>query len=202
MAGELLIQVIDIARFRAIRPALDELEAARALGLVSRAVLHEAAVSPFARSDRRPHFAGLLGRILRHPELELRVFLAPRELDEVIEGVVHVLCFENGAGYSLTTPVGPSWVVLDGAFAAFMDLDWFRAIFLDADPEAGRLAYPRRSPRYWVLSREEVARAATGLRALFDDPAAAVQEAAEGIARLAAVALSREELTLAHTSLL
>ena len=29
MAGELLIQVIDIARFRAIRPALDELDAGR-----------------------------------------------------------------------------------------------------------------------------------------------------------------------------
>src|SRR5262249_55906888 len=83
LGGALLIQVSDIARFRAVRPALDELEAARALGLGSRAVLHEAAASPFARSDRRPHFAGLLGRILRHPELELRVFLAPRELDEV-----------------------------------------------------------------------------------------------------------------------
>jgi len=32
MAGELLIQVIDIGRFRAIRPALDELDVARALG--------------------------------------------------------------------------------------------------------------------------------------------------------------------------
>ena len=92
MAGELLIQVIDIGRFRAIRPALDELDAARALGSESRAVLGETAVSPFAH--RR--WAELLRRILNHPELELRVFLAPRELDEVIEGVVRVLCFELG----------------------------------------------------------------------------------------------------------
>jgi len=66
MAGELL----DIAQFRAIRPALDELDAGRALGLESRAVLGEAAASRFAH--RR--FAGLLGRILRHPDLEVLCF--------------------------------------------------------------------------------------------------------------------------------
>src|SRR5262245_58158536 len=109
MAGELLIQVIDIARFRAIRPALDELDAGRTLGPESRAVLQEAAASPFAHSRDRLGFATLLGRILRHPELELRVFLAPRELERVIEEVMHVLCFENGADFSLVTPVGPSW---------------------------------------------------------------------------------------------
>jgi len=183
MAGELLIQVIDIARFRAIRPALDELKAARALGLESRAVLREAAASPFSRGDLNRRFAGLLARILRHPELELRVFLAPRELDAVIEGVVHVLCFENGAEFSLISLVGPSWVVLDSAFAAFMDLDWFRAIFLDAAPEASRLAYPRSFDLgYCVLRREDVARVAAGLRPLLDGPAVAlhVREAAEG----------------------
>lgn len=120
MAGELLIQVIDIGRFRAIRPVLDELNAARTLGLESRAVLREAAASPFARRDRHRRFTGLLGRVLRHPELELCVFLAPRELDEVIEGVVHVLCFENGAERSLISLVGPNWVVLDSAYAAFI----------------------------------------------------------------------------------
>jgi len=39
MAGEFLIQVFDIARFRSIRPVLDELDAGRALGLESRAIL-------------------------------------------------------------------------------------------------------------------------------------------------------------------
>src|SRR5215470_13768672 len=100
MAGELLVQVIDIARFRAIRPVLDELDAGRALGPESRAVIKEAATSPFAYSERGPGFAERLGRILRHPELELRVFLEPCELDGVIEGVMQVLCFENGAEYS------------------------------------------------------------------------------------------------------
>jgi len=107
MAGELLIQVIDIARFRAIRPALDELDAGRTLGPASRAILNEAAASPFARSERRSGFAALLDRILRHPELELRVFLTPGELDGVIESIVHVLCFEGGAESSLVTPIGP-----------------------------------------------------------------------------------------------
>ena len=156
MAGELLIQVMDIARFRAIRPALDELEAARTLGLQSRVVLREAAASPFARRDRHRRFAGLLGRILRHPELELRVLLAPSDLDEVIQGVVHVLCFENGAKYSLTSLVGPNWVVLDSAFSGFINLNWFRAVFLNVAPEADRLAYPRHAQGcYWLLSLEE-----------------------------------------------
>jgi len=45
MAGELVIQVIDIGRFRAIRPALDELDAACALGLETLTVLREVATS-------------------------------------------------------------------------------------------------------------------------------------------------------------
>ena len=288
MAGELLIQVLDIGRFRAIRPALDELTAARTLGLESQAVLREAAASPFARRDLG-RFAGLLARILRHPELELRVFLAPGEVDLVIEGVVHVLCFENGAEFSLVTPIGPSWVVFDAALAVFGDLDWFRAIFfrafVDSDAEDHLLAYPRAGleGRYYLLSREDVVRVAAELRPLLNDPipteiaallatrveqlharhaeeisaakeamtallrqrpdslkpdayndlivayrngspvrvrdigqafeapendllatalSQEVQSAADGLARLAAKALSREELTLVHTSLL
>jgi len=288
MAGELLIQVLDVGRLRAIRPALDELNAVRTLGLESQAVLREAAASPFARRDLG-RFAGLLTRILRHPELELRVFLAPGEVDVVIEGVMHVLCFENGADFSLVTPVGPSWVVLDRALAVFMDLDWFRATLFrptfDPNAEANLLAYPRAGfeGRYYALSREDVARVAAGTQPLLDDPIpteiatklatrveqsharhveeiSAAKEAmtallrqrpdllkpdvyndlivawrngspvrirdigraieapendllattlfqevragAEGLARLAAKALSREELTLAHTSLL
>src|SRR5499426_2919533 len=171
MAGERLIQVIDIARFRAIRPALDEVDAARALSLESHAVLQEAAASPFAHSKSRLGFAALLGRILRHPELELRVFLEPRELDGVIEGIMHVLCFENGAESSLVTPVGPSWVVLDLALAVFGDLDWFRTIF-DPNPEERQLPYPRAGfeGRYSVLSREDLARVAAALQPLLDDP--------------------------------
>jgi hypothetical protein len=77
MAGELLIQVMDVGRFRAIRPALDALEAARTLGLKGQAVLSEAAVSVLPARDRHRRLSALLGRILRHPELQLRVFLAP-----------------------------------------------------------------------------------------------------------------------------
>jgi hypothetical protein len=104
MAGELLIQVLDIGRFRSNSPALDELDAARTLSLKSQAVLSEAASSPFVRARDLGRFAGLLARILRHPELELRVFLAPSEVDAVIEGVVHVLCFENGRSSAWSHP--------------------------------------------------------------------------------------------------
>src|SRR5262245_28592059 len=224
MAGELLIQVIDIGRFRAIRPALDELDAARALGLETLAVLREAATSPLVRGDRHRGLAALLRRILNHPELELRVFLEPAAVDGVIEGLVHALCFEIWAEHSLTSPVGPSWVVLDIELAVFGPLDWFRAIFLDPNSEACRLAYPRKGLEgcYGVLSREDVARVAASLQPLLDDPiptkitallktlaehshlpvltlSQAVRDAAEGLARLAVKALSREELTLSHT---
>ena len=67
MSGELVIQVIDIGRFRAIRPALDELDAARALGLETLAVLREAATSPIVRGDRHRGLPALLCRILNHP---------------------------------------------------------------------------------------------------------------------------------------
>jgi hypothetical protein len=89
---------------------------------------------------------------------------------------VHVLCFENGAEFSLVTPVGPSWVVFDTALAVFGDLDWFRAIFfrafVDSDAEDRLLAYPRAGlgGRYYVLSREDVVRVAAELRPLLDDP--------------------------------
>jgi hypothetical protein len=205
LAGELLIQVIDIARFQTIRLALDELELARMLGSEARAVLREAAASPFmGRNDYR-YLAGLLSRILRHPELELRVFLAPYEVDEVIEGVVRILCFENGAEFSLTDLVGTNWVVLDSARAKFNELNWFREIFLNVDPESGRLAYPRRAAlRYSILDREDVARLAAGLLPLLEgwDAASEERSAAEGLAHLAAHALSTENRTLAHIFLL
>ena len=204
MAGELLIQLIDIGRFRAICPALEELEAARALGPDFRAVLREATSSPFlARVDPCGDFVELLDRILRHPEMELRVFLSPRELGRVTSGLVKI-CFENGGEFSLVSLVGANWVVLDSAFAAFMDLDWFKAIFL-AYPEAGRLAYPRSGEDcYWVLSREDLPRLAAGVKLLLDKPIGsdAVLSAAKGLARLTTEAQSREALTLAYTSLL
>jgi hypothetical protein len=139
------------------------------------------------------------GRILGHPELQLRVFLAPAELEEVIEGLVHARCFANGAEFSPTSLVEPNWIVFNGAFAAFAELGWFRAIFLDRDHEPGWLAYPRRGERrYRVLSRPDVARLAAELPTLIDDRAVApeARAAAEGLAHLA-----REVLSLVHTSL-
>ena len=208
MSGEILIQVIDIARFQTVRPALSELEAVRTLGSETRAVLLAAAASPFALGIRYGHFAGLLSRILRHPELELRVFLTLRDVDEVIHGLVRVLCFENGAKYSLVEPVGSNWVVLESSLLTFIPLNWFREIFLKAGSESA-LAYPRRGEvRYYVLRREDVARLAAGLRPLLEEPALAPEAEglarleAEGLARLAARALSAENLTLAHTCLL
>jgi hypothetical protein len=203
MAGELLIQVIDLARFQAIRPALDELDATRKLSPESHAILREAATSPFVRRCG-DQLAGLLDRILRHPELELRVFVSPRELDDVIDGVVHLLCFENGGDFSLMSEVGPNWVVVDSAFAGFIDRDWFRAIFLKAAPKSSQLAHPRHGEIcYWILSRDDIAHIAIALQPLLHDPAEApeVRCTAQGLACLAAKVLSHENLSLTHASL-
>jgi hypothetical protein len=213
LSGEILIRVIDIVRLKAVRPALSELEAVRMLGSETRAVLLEAAASPVTRGIGYGHFAGLLTRILRYPELELRVFLALRDVDKVINFLVQVLCFENGAKFSLVEPVGPNWVVLESSLSTFVDLNWFREIFLEG---GSALAYPRHGEeRNFILRREDVARLAAGLRLLPEEPTLAPEAEglarlhaevarleAEGLARLAAQALSAENLTLAYTCLL
>jgi len=209
LSGEILIQVVDIARFQAVRPALSELEAVRTLGSETRAVLLEAAASHFAPlGNDYGRFAGVLSRILRHPELELRVFLTLTDVDTIIHGLVYVLCFENGAKYSLVESVGLNWVVLESTLSTFIHLNWFREIFLEASSESA-LPYPRRGEvRYYVLRREDIARLAAGLAPLLEEPVLAPEAKglarleAEGLARLAGRALSAENLTLAHTCLL
>ncbi|HKD26406.1 MAG TPA: hypothetical protein VKC66_10955 [Xanthobacteraceae bacterium] len=197
MSDEILIQVIDIVRLQAIRPLLSELEAARMLGSEARVVLREAAASPVAREDRQWRFAGLLNRILRHPELELRVFLTPHDVDEVARGLVRALCFENSAKFSLVHPVGPNWVVLENSLSTFVHLDWFRRIFLERRSDSA-LAYPRHGEeRYHILDRHDVAQLATGLRPLLEG--SALDAEAEGLARLVARTLSTENLSLAYT---
>jgi hypothetical protein len=204
VAGELLIQVIDIGRFQAIRSTLDALEASRALSPEFRAVLREAAASPFACKELNRRFARVIERILRQPQLELRMFLAPGDLDEVIQGVLWALCFKDGGEFSLSSPVGRSWVVIDHEFPAFMELDWFRATLLNC-PGSGRLPYPRRAEaRYHFLAREDVVRVAAGVRRLLENPGTGTEprSTAEGLLRLASEALSSEDLTLTYLSLL
>jgi hypothetical protein len=197
LSGEILIQVIDIVRLQAVRPALSELEAVRMLGSETRAVLLEAAASPVARGNGHGHFAGLLNRILRHPELELRVFLTPRDVNEVVRGLVRALCFENSAKFSLVDPVGPNWVVLENSLSTFVHLDWFRRIFLEGHSDSA-LAYPRHGEeRYRILDRDDVAQLATGLRPLLEG--SALDAEAEGLARLVTRTLSTENLSLAYT---
>jgi len=196
LSDEILIQVIDIVRLQAIRPLLSELEAARMLGSEARVVLREAAASPVAREDGHWRFAGLLNRILRHPELELRVFLTPHDVDEVVRGLVLALCFGNRAKFSLVDPVGPNWVVLENSLSTFVDLDWFRRIFLGRRSDSA-LAYPRHGEeRYHILDRDDVAQLATGLRPLLEG--SALDAEGEGLARLVARTLSTENLSLAY----
>jgi hypothetical protein len=93
----------------------------------------------------------------------------------MIEGVVHVLCFENGAELAWLRPLGRvGWC--STVLAVFIDLDWFRATLFrptfEPHAEANLLAYPRAGfeARYYVLSREDVAHVAAGLQALLLDP--------------------------------
>lgn len=197
MSDEILIQVIDIVRLQSMRALLSELEGVRMLGSEARAALTEAAGSYFAREVRREHFAGLLKRILRHPELELRVFLTLSDVDEVVRDVVRALCFEDCAKFSFVDPVGPNWVVLEDSLSTLIHLDWFRRIFLEGRSESA-WAYPRHGgERYHILDREDVARLEIGLRSLHEGSALDME--VEGLARLVVRTLSTENLSLAYT---
>lgn len=197
MSDEILIQVIDVVRLRAVRPLLSEVEAGRMLGSEARGALREAAESAFAHEEENEHFAGLLTRILRHPDLQLRVFLTPPDVDEVVRGLLLALCFENSGKFSLADPVGPNWVVLTNSLSRFSRHGWFRRILLGERPDSGQV-YPRHGEVcYCILDREDLALLASGLRPLLGGEGLGADF--EGLARLVARTLSTENLSLAYT---
>ncbi|MES2643704.1 MAG: hypothetical protein V4850_29730 [Myxococcota bacterium] len=142
MAGELLIQLFDEARFSAVESTLAELDSTRKLSAAARAQVESALRADLP--DRTGGGLDVLRRILAEPGLDPRVFLTPRELDDAIEALVLRACFERAGEYSLA-PIGPSWVVLDSVQRDLIDRPWFTHIFWEEDHAlAHRIRYPAR----------------------------------------------------------
>jgi hypothetical protein len=143
MAGEVLIQLFDEARFSAVEPTLGDLDSTRKLSASSRAQIENTLRADLP--DRTGAGIDVLRRILAEPGLDPRVFLTPRELDDAIEALVLRACFERAGEYSLAQPTGPSWVVLDSVQRDLIDRPWFTRIFwADDQALAYRIRYPAR----------------------------------------------------------
>ena len=131
MSGELLIQVIDIGRFRAIRPALDELDAARSLGLETLLVLREAAALRMVRGDRHRAWPRCSAASSIARNWSCAYFSRRPRWTECLRARP---LFRELGGVQLDHD--PRGELLDIELAIFGKLDWFRAIFLDPNGEA------------------------------------------------------------------
>jgi hypothetical protein len=204
MAGELLFRLFDVDRYHQLLPCLDELASTHKLSDAAVEMLRLALARPKrSEAETLEHASTLktLDRIIRNRELEPRVFLWPRSLNQAITGLVELLCFEGE--YSLVQPVGPSWVVLDFALRALYDLRWFLDIAWGRSPGSAKLAYPREDASF-ILTRDALDQLLSGLatasRELELDQY--TREQVEALIALAARAQSVKRWTLAYSSLM
>ena len=84
-----------------------------------------------------------MDRISRHPELEPRVFVSPRFLNETINTMVEFLCFEQPGEWIVGGRSGPSWVMLESSLRTLCDLRWFKDDQSGPPSASVELAYPR-----------------------------------------------------------
>lgn len=201
MAGELLLQTIDMARYAAAEPAFDALEAGGALGAPERAIVRAAlARAPAARGA--PSGRAALRRILRSPGLAPRWFLSPGEIDAAVEALLDAACIEEGGVWRLDGAGGASWTVAEYALPMMM-ADPVCGAALFGPPEPRRLPHPRRGEaQRRLVARERLAPLAEAAAALAGRADGQAAREAAATARLAARARGRAATTLAHMSLL
>lgn len=199
MSGELLVQRFDPGRFSAIRPTLVALDGARRLGPEASSVLVQAIAPGSSRWIGRETLT-LLSRIVAAPGLDLRVYLAPLEIDACIDAIVRRVCFTDDGEFSLVDEVGRSWVVLDAAQAELISLPWFTQLFWREDPT---LSVPSPFPvrgegRFSTLTPRGLSALVDGLSGVRSTRHASALAALSALAEGA----RSEGMTLAYTSLL
>lgn len=207
MSGEILVQTIDMARFEAIAPALDALDAGAVLDAEALEVLKAAIGSPMITRSRAAPFADILRRIIRQPDLAPRLFLSPSALDGAILCVLDALCFENGGAWSLNDRVGPNWTVIEHAAPALQDHQQLGEMFYGPGADFRALAHPRRGESARLVAQRHVfapmrAELADVIAEAEAEGARWIAEEARGLAALAARAEATPALSLAHLSLL
>lgn len=201
MAGELLVQTMDVERFEAIRPALDEIDAGGVLSAAAMKVMAQALAAPEAAASPRPWALEPLRRMLRRPELAPRWFLSPREIDEAVERALHLCCFDGGGAWSLADPAGPNWAALEHAIMALRGRPTLEHAFFH--PGGAALAHPARGEtRLSLVDRSALPQLAVELAALSAETAGAAAQEVAALARLVERARERPTWTLAYTFLL
>jgi hypothetical protein len=163
MAGERLFRTFDAARYQGILPSLDELRATRALSAGAHALLASLLEPAPERAMGDGHEA--LRRIVRHPALAPRVFLAPKQISSVIEFVVGRTCFEQDGKWSLIER-GASWAVLESSVIFLYDDPWFDELLNGDRPGVWDAPYPRGEAAFRGISHELLGELVDRVRAI------------------------------------
>ncbi len=128
MAGEVLAQIFDTARYATAAPAIRELASARHLSESSLLLVREALAVQTRDPDHLRFGIERLRRIVTHSELDPRVFLSPASHLDALATFVQLYCFDDAGWYDLTSPGGDSWVVLEPGVIHLYDDPWMGSL--------------------------------------------------------------------------
>lgn len=203
MAGELLIQTVDLAALEQALPTLDALDAGRPLDAAGGRLIDALLLaSTVERADPAGRIQ-ILRRIRRHPALAPRWFLAPSEIDAAVDAVLDGVVFAEGGAWSLSGPFGETWVVLEGAIPDMRAVDALEQAFFSVDGLDQALPYPKRGElQRSLVARDALPRLAEAARRLAATAVAPIQAESRGLARVVDRALHRRDAALAYAFLL
>lgn len=124
MAGELLVQIYDTARYATVAPAIRELASARRLSESSLHLVREALAVQTTDRDHLGSGIERLRRIAAHSEIDPRVFLSPASHLDALATFVRLYCFDDAGRYDLTSQGGDNWVLLEPGVIHLHDDPW------------------------------------------------------------------------------
>lgn len=167
MAGEMLVQFVDIEAYAALLPTLDAMDAGGALAPPHRAALRDVCERiPEARPERR-----LIERLLAAPDLELKWFLSPTELDAALEAALFWTCLDEGGDWAARGGALGATALVERAIPAMRARPIFERVFFSESPEADALAYPARGEaRSFLVRRADLAQLCDEAAALMAAP--------------------------------
>lgn len=156
MAGEMLVQIVRAARYDALRPVLDAIDAGRSLDADAETIVRAILDGPDAPSAHGSRNLSTVRRILAHPSLAPRWFLSPRALEDAAEALLYAHCFEGGGAWRLSPISGPTWAVLEYAIPDMDDVPALSEAFLQPrTPRSEPLAHPARGETSWRMVRAD-----------------------------------------------
>ena len=206
MAGELLIQTFNQARWPDIEAVIAELRTTRAVSPEALSLIRDTVAAPPDEDDRDYLLGGwdVLERIAQTPALDLRHYLSPRDINEAGWALCQVHCVPDFARWSMSEAAGAHWVFIDN-FGDLMGEAWFEAAFLDP-PEPQRDIDFSHDPEvgFQALTDAQLEALRTALEAGALDTSRFPNLSAEldGLTRLVQKVAADPDLALVHHSLL